>query len=173
MGEVVSLLGTVRLEERQEAPANPLGIEAYHRLWISPHGGGSSLFAVYCLELPDRFPRGEKLQVPVSVTGYFFKNWSYASQGGLAIAPVVLAGSVDWQVPVTPPARRTVSSEGITKTLLLAGVLAAVTVYFVLRKTRRPQRFLPEAHSLTFPEASSVETIDEKLQRLAETEPRE
>ena len=172
-GEVVSLRGTMRLEERQEAPANALGIEMYHRLWISPRGGGSSLFAVYCLELPDRFPRGEKLQVPVSVTGYFFKNWSYASQGGLAIAPVVLARSVDWQAPVTPPARRTVSSEGITKTLLFAGVLAAVAVYFVLRKTRRPKRFSPEAHSLTFPEASSVETIDEQLQRLAETEPRE
>ena len=169
-GKAVTLRGTVRLEEPQEAPENSLGIESYHRLWISPQGGGPSLFAVYCLKLPEGFPRGEKLHASVSVTGYFFKNWSYASQGGLAIAPVVLAQSIDWQQPATPTARRTVSSEGIAKTFLISGVFAALAVYVVLRKTRRPKRNSPTSESLTFPEATNVETIDEQLQRLADRE---
>ena len=172
-GKAVTLRGTVRLEEPQEAPGNRLGIESYHRLWISPKGGGPSLFAVYCLGLPEGFPRGEKLHASVSVTGYFFKNWSYASQGGLAIAPVVLASNVDWQPPATPAARQTVSSEGLTKTLLIASVFAALTIALVLRNTRRPKRHSPTSESLTFPEATNIETIDEQLQRLAEREPHE
>ncbi len=172
-GQAVTLRGTMRLEEPQEAPENSLGIESYHRLWISPKGGGPSLFAVYCLELPEGFPRGKKLHASVSVTGYFFKNWSYASQGGMAIAPVVLASNVDWEPAATPAARKTISSEGLSKTLLIASVFAVLAMILVLHNTRRPRRSSPASESLTFPEATNIETIDEQLQRLAEREPHE
>ncbi len=169
-GKVVTIRGTLRREEVEHPAENSLGIEAYHRLMIQPRGGGHWPFVVYCLELPDNFPRGDNLQAPIAVTGYFFKNWSYAWKDGLGIAPVVLARSVDWQPKPASPARRTLASEGLTTALVAAGVFALLAVYLVFRKTRRPSHVSPASGSITFPKASSAETIHERLQQLADSE---
>jgi hypothetical protein len=49
---------------------------------------------VYCLDLPEEFPKREDLAVDVAATGYFFKNLSYRWQDGVGIAPVILAKTV-------------------------------------------------------------------------------
>jgi len=165
-GQVVTLRGTVRREELQNAPANALNIKTYHRLWIAPRGGGTSLFVVYCLDLPEGFPRGEKLHVPLSATGIFFKNWSYASQTGLAIAPVVLARGVHWQPAPLQPGHRRIAR----KTGLLAGLLVVVILWQIFRNTRRSPRKLPATQAITFPEVPDVETIEGQLQNLANSE---
>ena len=85
-GKVVTIRGTLRREEIEHPPDNEQGIEVYHRLVVQPRGGGHWPFVVYCLELPSGFPRGDNLQAVVAVTGFFFKNWSYAWQDGLGIA---------------------------------------------------------------------------------------
>lgn len=112
-GRMVTIRGTVLREEVQPAAKNRLGIKSYHRLWVSPLGGGQSPFVVYCLELPSTFPRGDKLRCGAAVTGYFFKNWSFAWDEGLALAPTILANSFSWESPVVsaapqPPSRRMV-----------------------------------------------------------------
>lgn len=101
-GKVVTIRGTVVREERMDAPANDVGIRQYHRLTIRPQGGGVWPFVVYCLELPNGFPPGNDLRLAVSIHGVFFKNWSYAWQDGLGLAPVVLAKCVgQGQLPHT------------------------------------------------------------------------
>lgn len=172
-GRVVTVRGTLRREEVERPAENTLGIETYHRLVIQPRGGGHWPFVVYCLELPSGFPRGEDLQAPIAVTGFFFKNWSYAWQEGLGIAPVVLASHVDWQPTVVAPVRRAPSGQNLTTAIVAACLFAALTVYLVLRNTRRPRHTSPTTDSITFPEELSVETIQERLERLAKTEPQE
>ncbi len=169
-GQVVTIRGTLRREELEQSPENSLGIESTHRLVIQPRGGGHWPMVVHCLELPENFPHGEDPKTPVSVTGFFFKNWSYAWQGGLGIAPTLLARSIDWQPVVVQPVRRTVSSAGLTKILSAAFAFAVVAVLLIIRNTRRPPRVSPASKSITFPEESSVETVHEQLQKLAETE---
>ncbi len=172
-GKVVTIRGILRRDEVERPAENALGIEAYHRLVIQPQGGGHWPFVVYCLELPSNFPRGDNLQTPIAVTGYFFKNWSYAWQDGLGVAPVVLARQVDWQPTPAPPTRRAPSGQNLTTAITVACVFAALTVYLVLRNTRRPQRSSPTTESISFPDESSVTTIQERLERFAESEPQE
>ena len=84
----MTLRGTALREEPITARENDAGIDGYQRLWIAPDGGGRFPFVVYCLQLPEAFPRGDGLHEPVVVTGLFFKNWSYAYDGGMGLAPV-------------------------------------------------------------------------------------
>jgi len=169
-GQVVTIRGTVRREEVEHPSENSLGIEAYHRLWIQPRGGVNWPLVVYCLELPNDFPRGDKLQALVSVTGFYFKNWSYPLPDGLGIAPVVLARSIDWQPAAAQPVRRKMSSVGLTQALVVAGVFALLVVWLVIRNTRRPPHGSRSTQELTFPDESAVETVHQQLQRLSEEE---
>lgn len=169
-GQVVTLRGTLRREEVERPAENALGIDLYHRLVIQPRGGGHWPFIVYCLELPSDLPRGNDLQATVSVTGFFFKNWSYAWQDGLGIAPVVLARSIDWQPPVAQKERLRVTSRGLTQALTAACGFAALVVYLVIRNTRRPRKRSYAAQTLTFPDESAVETVQQQLQRLTDAE---
>ncbi len=173
-GQVVTIHGTLRREETKQPVENSLGIESYHRLVIEPRGGGNWPFMVYCLTLPEGFPRGDQLQAPVSVTGFFFKNLSYAWEDGLGIAPVVVASDVDWQPQVSTPTRRTITSRNAIFMLLVAGLFALLAVVLVLCKTRRSKLLAKSTQPVVFADIdSSTESIQERLQQLSAVERQE
>ena len=89
-GKLVTLQGTVRRATLERPAANDLGIESYYRLIMQPEGDSLPIF-VYCLSLPEHYPRGEQVEFQAAIVGYFFKNLSYQSDGGPTIAPVVVA----------------------------------------------------------------------------------
>ncbi len=168
-GKVVTVRGTIRREELQQAPDNRLNIETYHRLWIEPVGGGNWLIVVYCLALPNDFPRGDQLSESVAVTGHFFKNWSYTWDGGLAIAPAVLARSVDWQPAASlRPLTTAPSQRSWLQAIIIATLFAAIVVYVALRTTRRPSRMISGARDVQLPGVETpTESVREQLRQLA------
>jgi hypothetical protein len=137
-GKLVTVRGTIKREELLDAPANEIGIKRYHRLILRPAGGSVWPIVVYCLELPANFPRGSTTNAEVDVKGVFFKNWSYSWQGGLGLAPVVLAQTVDWypMVAIKRP-RANISAQGLIAATAAAGVIATFVGWFVWRHTRR------------------------------------
>ncbi len=138
-GQPVTIHGTVMREEVLPAPTNDLGIEKYHRLVIRPTGGGVWPIVVYSLELPDKFPRGDKIRADVEVTGIFFKNWSYSWQEGLGLAPVILTKTVGWQPNAIAKTSRTeVTVSGVVGVIAAAGAMAALVGWFAWRQSRRP-----------------------------------
>jgi len=136
-GRIVTLQGTVLREESQQPGDNPLGIAEYHRLWIQPLGGGQWPFVVYCLRLPEDFPRGDAIRAQVSVRGFFFKNWSYPWDDGLGLAPVVLADLPDWEVPTPVATRRHITEENWVVAIAIACVFAVGFTWFAVSRTRR------------------------------------
>lgn len=105
-GEVVTVRGVVHLAYHVDAPPNRTGIPGYYLFWLHPAGGPNSPIVVYSLETPRGFPAIRdkqrdggvtKLYEEVEFTGYFFKRWAYESQGGIHVAPVVLARAPRWQ----------------------------------------------------------------------------
>jgi hypothetical protein len=151
-GQVVTLRGTVLREEKQHPDQNASGITEYHRLWLRPRGRGQWPFVVYSLALPEGFPRGEGLRAEVSVTGLFFKNWSYPYDGGMGLAPVVLAKNFAWQRPPAPVPRKGVDLRDVVWVATGAALFALATVWLAVRRTvRRPRRDtrLRESISLT------------------------
>jgi hypothetical protein len=172
-GRIVTLSGTLRREEVEQAAANTMGVADYHRLVIQPRGGGHWPLIAYCLDLPAELPRGDDLNSPVTVHGYFFKNWSYAWQDGLGVAPVVLARNVDWQPSAPRNPQFTISLPGLAAALLVAGGIAVAVVWLAIRNTRRPTNVADSQQSIVFPDSEGAETVPQQLQALAEAETQE
>lgn len=146
--QVVTIHGTVLREEEQQPVGGGLGIARYHRLWLRPRGGGQWPFVVYALTLPDEFPQGDELRADVTVTGLYFKNWSYSYDDGLGLAPIVLAKGIDWRRPAAPAPRRPLTLQGVIWVATGTALFALVTVWSAVRKSvRRPRRDarLPDA----------------------------
>jgi hypothetical protein len=138
-GQVVTIRGTVMREELLAAPENNAVIKNYHRLIVRPAGGGVWPMVVYSLQLPPKFPTGEKSRTDIEVSGVFFKNWSYSWQDGLGLAPVILANSFDWQPPpVLVRPRTQITLQGVLAVVAVAGVLATIVGWLAWRQTRRP-----------------------------------
>lgn len=95
-GQVVTVRGSVRRAETVAAAENDIGLDDYHLLTIRPTGGQIWPIRAYCLNLPPAFPEGDDIATEVKVTGFFFKNWSYNWEGGMGLAPVVLARNIEW-----------------------------------------------------------------------------
>lgn len=151
-GRAVAIRGTAMREELLDAPENNVGIDSYHRLIIRPQGGGVWPIVVYCLSLPPEFPSGDKIKAEVEVAGIFFKNWSYSWQGGLGLAPVVLANTFDWQPPSAIERRTTQFTAGnIVTIVVLSAALATLVGWFAWRQTRRPITSFGESHMVTLP----------------------
>ena len=78
-GQVVSLVGEVRKATRIDAGnlAATTGVPAYYELWITPDDRPKEVVCVYCAELPEKFPLGDELDVPVRVQGVSLKRLAY------------------------------------------------------------------------------------------------
>lgn len=113
-GKIVTVQGRVLREESLDAPSNYVGITSYHRLVLRPSGGGVWPIIVYCLKLPDNFSHGDKFPVEVAVDGVFFKNWSYAWDEGLGLAPVILAKNIS--LHPAPPTVESAKNHGTETT---------------------------------------------------------
>jgi hypothetical protein len=75
--------GTFRRLERLTPPPNDYGIEDYWQGWMEPAGGPASPVVVQCLTIPEGMPSGMRIDEPVDVTGYFFKNYAYNASDNL------------------------------------------------------------------------------------------
>lgn len=136
-GRAVSLQGIVRGAKLVEAPINAFNVPRYYQLWLQPERSSPALVVVYCLELPAGFPLGEGLDAPVSLTGIFYKRWTYASQQGITTAPLLVAKTVAW----TPaPASAPISEPPATRQVLFAALsalaLALLALALIARRTR-------------------------------------
>jgi hypothetical protein len=106
-GKFVTVHGWVRQVTEHTPASNELGIESYHRVVVQPSNGNWPIF-VYCLELPQELQKAD-VGGSVQVTGLFFKNLSYPWEGGVGIAPVIVAkrvGYVGGDVGEVPVERR-------------------------------------------------------------------
>lgn len=163
-GHVVTIHGTALREEKLKPTDNDLGIETYHRLIVAPEGGGEFPFFAYVLNLPEQFPRGERIRQRVVVHGYFFKNNSYTTTQGMSVAPVIVAKAVQWE-PQDKTATKGEVSKGNPPWWAIAGVAVAtclVIAVFHLNTRRKPSK-----------SRSSDETSLAGLKQLADEEAQE
>ncbi len=164
-GKLVRFRGTLHRLEHVTAPPNQYDIRDYWQGWLEPAGGPASPIVVYFLRLPERMPRGMKIDEPVEVVGYSFKRWAYAATDAVRTAPVVLAIEPVWKPRPAPP-----ESTGLVGTLALvtmSGIvlLTMLGLWLAARGTgRRPPAPPTDLESAL----AGVEIVDpkESLRRL-------
>jgi len=91
-GEVVTVVGDMwRCYEmpRADSAGGPL-----YEAWVFTADSGTHPYRIVASELGAGLRVGERLRSPVRVTGCFFKREGYESQGGLHVAPTILAKSI-------------------------------------------------------------------------------
>lgn len=92
-GKLITVRGDLRrLLPFPIAEENGQGIERLYEGWLLTPDSGTNPCRFLCTKLPPDAPQGESIDpIPVSVTGYFFKRYGYASTAGMHVAPTLLA----------------------------------------------------------------------------------
>ena len=174
-GRAWTLTGTLRRLTKEKLTNDSMEIQNVVEAWLSLPDSGDGLVHIVALDAHD-LPFAEKFEKDppeVTVSGYFFKREAYASSadGGLSIAPLLLAGSI---ARVPSPYSAETRADLLTPWLgwlaaVTCGALGLVIWSFVASDaTNRSQR----SHELTRLPASPsfegviIETPHETLHQL-------
>jgi hypothetical protein len=93
-GEVIHVEGTLRrlIHHRATKIAQLGGVEDFYEGWISNDTNGSQPYCVVFTDLPRGLKAGDKLSVPVSFDGYFYKKVKYKSPESDSARALLLVG---------------------------------------------------------------------------------
>jgi hypothetical protein len=133
-GKLVTVRGEARRVLYRQAPKNDQGVQGYHQVVLRPAGGPDSPIIIYCLHLPHGFPVGENIREPVSVTGFFFKNWAYPTEAAIHSFPTLLARTMQWTRPVEVESRPLQGADFVAMVVISAAVGLSLAWWLVRRK---------------------------------------
>jgi len=138
-GQLVTVHGVVRrVEHLKSVPKNNAGIESYYRICVFPKDNPSMPVVVMCLELPQGFPVGMKVEEQVELAGFFFKRWAHLSPDTIRVSPTLLAKTLRWQRrPVMPREAEPVDTWGLALGIGGALLLTVVLISYVYFRTHR------------------------------------
>ena len=175
-GEPITIEGDLwRLYEFTARP-NAYGVTKLYEGWVFTGDSSHHPYRIVCTSLPTGVEPGENLRKPVRITGYFFKREGYRSNGGVHVAPTLLAR----RISINPMPNGIPQTAGILPymvgTIMAVGMALLVTIVGfaigdqrssragMLRLNQQPQVSLA---GLQVPPMISVE---ESLRQLAATE---
>ncbi len=96
-GHLVTLRGHVRRVTSHEGDPGLFNGQPLYELWLFTDDSQHNPTVIVTPSLPDEFPRDATDVDSVTVTGCLFKMYVYKSQTENRIAPLLLAGRIDWQ----------------------------------------------------------------------------
>ena len=160
-GHLVTLRGHVRRVTTHEGDSALFDGQPLHELWLYTDDSQQNPTVIVTPSLPPEFPHSADVVDSVTVTGCFFKMYVYKSQDSNRIAPLLLAGRVEWN-PTTRQilalgkagdlangSRRLAAAKASSGTplsetmVLLAGfvaLLATMTVWGRVQRDRRERQ---------------------------------
>lgn len=143
-GDVVTLRGHTRRVVPFIAGENDQGLQTLYEVWLYTSDSQTNPAVIICSEIPAEFPLGERLVDGVEVTGCFFKLYGYKAQDAARLAPMILAGRLDWhppavdERPAVDPLWYYVGGGAVLAVIVGAAAIAG-------RRARRRRRALLEA----------------------------
>ena len=175
-GEPVTIQGDLwRLYEFEAGPNNR-GLTTLYEAWIFTGDSSNHPYRVVSTSLPHTLTPGENIRKPVRVTGYFFKREGYPSQGGMHVAPTLLAPTITPFRPANaiPPTDQIVPYMiGVVTAVGLALLVTLLAFTLGDRRVKKiaRQRMLNEpTPSFAGLDAGPFVTVEETLRQLAEQE---
>ncbi|MEZ6063396.1 MAG: hypothetical protein R3C19_23870 [Planctomycetaceae bacterium] len=157
-GKLVTLRGHVRHVVSFVGDEMLFGGRPLHEVWLFTDDSQHNPAVIVTPDLPPDFPVGADVIDRVSVTGCYFKRYVYGSQESKRVAPLLLAGRIQWTPTLdqlhqlvdsgdlatgTPLAQRALQqrTESFSQpAMLIVCVLAAMTVMISLGRAHREER---------------------------------
>ena len=175
-GEPITIEGDLwRLYEFTARP-NAYGVTKLYEGWVFTGDSSHHPYRIVCTSLPTGVEPGENLRKPVRITGYFFKREGYRSNGGVHVAPTLLAR----RISINPMPNGIPQTAGILPymvgTIMAVGMALLVTIVGfaigdqrssragMLRLNQQPQV------SLAGLQVPAMISVEESLRQLAATE---
>lgn len=100
-GRNVTLTGHVRHAVTYDADPTMYDGRPLHELWLFTEDSQETPAVIVTPELPADFPIGADVVNQVTVTGCVFKRYVYTGQTERRIAPLILAGRIQWSPTVS------------------------------------------------------------------------
>ena len=178
-GELITVEGEVAIV--MESPSYLEGnVEKVYDIFIRNIDSGENYYWFKCTEIPEGLPNpaDDDVRDPIRVrlTGYFFKRAGYASQGGLSIAPLLIAKRARWFRPVTMQQQNNKAIPYILGFVITLATFIGLMVFTMRRGERKFQRDhlkrLTEApkEALTALDGVQVSTMSEFFDSLDESD---
>ena len=176
-GRPVTVEGELKGLTPVPVAGNEHGIETAWEGWIFNSNSWPNPWCVRVLSVPRDIPQGSRLSQPVRVrvTGYFFKKYGYASEGGFHKAPLLLARQLDW---LRSEPQAAAPLPGLGPWLMGVAVVVAAGLGIMVWRFRASDRRFEQSHLKRLTEApresiaalSNLETTDvsDLLRQLAE-----
>ena len=146
-GELVTLRGYIRKLESMDAGENPYGLEKLHQCWMWTADSGPTPYTIVVTELPRDLPRVRERDSigHVSVTGYFFKVWTYTASTpeGRWASPLILAGKLEYTPP--PPGRVPLTPAAMATIVFVVAVAATGLGWLLFHNARRRRQAARQA----------------------------
>ncbi|MDO4549697.1 MAG: hypothetical protein Q4C96_00425 [Planctomycetia bacterium] len=132
-GKIVQVRGTAQGVFERKNFQFPLDVPVLYEIWIKMEDApGREPVGVYSLSLPEGFPVGQAdLHEEISFSGLFYKRVPFATEDGLALAPILMAKSVVWKQKTSEGAAGTQNSLPSFWLVLLFAVLIAGTIIVI------------------------------------------
>lgn len=175
-GLPITLDGEVRRLVQLASDSSDPGAAPLYEAWLFTRESAANPYRIVATEISPQMPLGESLRRRAQVTGYFFKRQAYDSKGGLHVAPLLLAKSIQSMQPAAGPVVR--RDTGLTPYVAGLAVLVALALGLTLWRYRASDRQfvrerkpkLTEVSPEAIEDLNQIETVDpiESLRQLAE-----
>lgn len=163
IGELITLKAELRRLQPYPAGRNEHGVDQLYEAWLKTDDAGDNPYRVVCSRIPDGIPSGMEVKsgTIVKITGYYFKRYGYpAQEHRLHVAPLILAGEIQW-IRTRDAAPRKADAGIVPYVLGLAGVMGTGIAYMLWR-FRRSDREFERQHlkRLTGAPSGAIESLD-------------
>ncbi|QDV53009.1 hypothetical protein [Gimesia fumaroli] len=180
-GRLVTLTGRVRKLIHYPAEKNEYGIKTLYEAWLFTDDSQQNPTVVVCTDVPpelkDGLPKGTDVIDHVTVTGYLFKMYVYNAQDATRVAPLILAGQLEWTPQVVDEKGSLLFSQILAGTLiiLIAGVAFAMWKASQKDKQFREARLKTSEEQVSFNQLESppaATQVEPKLAAESKSEPK-
>ena len=175
-GEPITIEGDLWRLYELEAGKNQYGVTKIYEGWVFTGDSSNHPYRIVCTSLPGGIEPGENLRKPVRITGYFFKREGYRSNGGVHVAPTLLARRISINpMPNGIPLTAGVLPYMIGAIMAIGLALLVTIIGFAISDGRSAREGMERVRrqpqvsfaGMVVPESVSVE---ESLRQLAERE---
>lgn len=109
--------------------------------WLLSSDSGNNPWVVFMVEKPAELTVGEGINRQAAVAGYFFKNYGYATEQGLHIAPMLIARTIELKpLPAVKDTKTEDLSLYVFAFLMTIGLLFGLMIWWFVRSDRKFNR---------------------------------
>lgn len=137
-GQLISVKGTLWRLQRFPFGAKDSTEDDLWQAWMFSGDSGNNPWVVFLTEKPAEIEAGENINRQITVAGYFFKNYGYATEQGLHIAPMLIAKSFSLQ-PLPPVVDQKTEDLSLYVFFFLLAIVCifGAMVWFFVRSDRK------------------------------------